>query len=161
MHCQSIQMKKLKMMRDDLNSVRVILTGNKFFIKNFKAKVKQGPFCVCVICNRCLYYTNVLLFDIAKYNNEFISKLNIKLSRFDSKSYICWTSYSYAKKLKVPFQAIANDVFLENIPEELGFLNDLLVVLIAKRLLFKKSFIMPKRQTPKNSWINSKCTTQY
>lgn len=35
------------MMRDDLNSVRVILTDNKFFIKNFEAKVKQGPFCVC------------------------------------------------------------------------------------------------------------------
>ena len=73
-----------------------------FCIKNVKAKVKQGPFYVCVIGNRCLYYTNVLLFDMAKYANEFISKLNTEVLRFDGKSYICRTCNSSAKKLEIP-----------------------------------------------------------
>ena len=59
---------------------------------------------MCVTGNQCLYYSNVLLFNIAKYDNEFISKLNMKVSSFDGKCYICRTCNSSAKKLKVPCQ---------------------------------------------------------
>ena len=115
MHCSSIQIKNQKTRRDYLNPVNVTLTGNTeytFWIKNFKAKVRQGPFYVCVICNRCLYYTNVLLYDIPKYDNEFMSKLNNKLTGFDGKSYISKTCNSSTKKLKVPCQAVVNSLFL-------------------------------------------------
>ena len=32
--------------------------------KKFHEKVKMVPFCVCVICNRCHYFSNVIKFDL-------------------------------------------------------------------------------------------------
>ena len=39
-----------------------------FWIKSFHEKVKTGPFYVFVICNCCLYYSNVVKFDSKKKN---------------------------------------------------------------------------------------------
>ena len=52
------------------------------------------------------HYTNVKIFDIAKYNDELISKLTTKLRSFNGKYYICRTCNSPFKKLKAPFQAV-------------------------------------------------------
>ena len=114
MHYPSNQIKKQKKSRDDLNSENVTLTGNteyRFCIKNFKGKVNQGPL-VCVKCNRCLYYKNVLLFDIAKYDNEFICKnFNTRSPNLDSKPYISKTRNCSAGKLKIPCQAVLCGLF--------------------------------------------------
>ena len=62
----------------------------------------------------------------------------------------CKTGNASAKEEKVlSCQAVVNGLQLENVPEELDCLNTLEVILIAKRLLCKKSFIISKRQTPK------------
>ena len=76
--------------------------------------------------------------------NNLINK-NSKLSSFDSKSRICRTCNFPAEKLKFPFQTGVNGLFLENILQELHYLNNLEVIFVAKRLLFEKTFIMPKR----------------
>ena len=66
---------------------------------------------MCEICNRCLCYTNVKIFDIGKYNDEFITKLTGKLSIFDGKYYICRTCNSSVEKPRVFCHAVANGLF--------------------------------------------------
>ena len=34
------------------------------FVKKFHEKVKMGPFYVYVICNRCVYFSNVIKLDL-------------------------------------------------------------------------------------------------
>ena len=39
-------------------------TESLLCVKKFHEKVNMVPFCVCVICNRCLYFSNVIKFDL-------------------------------------------------------------------------------------------------
>ena len=119
-------------------------------VNKFREKVKMGPFYVCVICNRCLYFSNVIKFDLEKYDREFVNKLNTNVTSFDGNYYICKTCDTHARKLKVPGQAVVNGLIIEKIPKQLDYLNTLELVLISKRLLLKKIvIIMPKGKTPK------------
>ena len=65
-----------------------------------------------VICKSGLYYTDILLFDIAKYDSKLISILNSKLSSFDGKSY---PEHVIFLLKNVPCQAVVNVLFLETI----------------------------------------------
>ena len=105
-------------------------------IKKFHEKVKMGPFCICVICNCCLYFSNVMKFDLEKYDRELINKLNTNVASFNENYCICKTCDTHTRKLKVPGQAVVNGLIIEKIPKELDFLNTLKLVLINKRLLF-------------------------
>ena len=53
------------------------------------------------------------------------------------------------KKNTLPCQAVANNLFLEEVPKDISTLNILEKELICQRLLFKKIVIMPKGQFPK------------
>ena len=82
MHFPRFQIKKQKIMENDLNSVTLTPPGNNkysFCSKSFKKKVKQDH----IICNRCFYCTNAKIIDIVKYDAELISKLATKLSSFE------------------------------------------------------------------------------
>ena len=109
----------------------------------------MGRLYVCVICNHCLYFSNVIKFNLEKYDREFVNKLNTNVTNFDGNYYICKTCDTHTRKLRVPGQAVVNGLIIEKIPKELDCLNTLELVLISKRLLFKKIVIMPKGQTPK------------
>ena len=54
------------------------------------------------------------------------------------------TCDTHTRKLKVPGQAVVNGLIIEKIPIQLDCLNTVELVLISKRLLFKKIVIMPK-----------------
>ena len=82
-------------------------------VKKFHEKVKMGPFYVCVICNRCLYFSNVIKFDLEKYDREFVNKLNTNVTSFDGNYYICKTCDTHTRKLKVPGQAVVNGLIIE------------------------------------------------
>ena len=94
-------------------------------VKKFHEKVKMGPFYVCVICNRYLYFPNVIKFDLEKYDREFVNKLNTNVTSFDGNYYICKTCDTQTMKLKVPGQAVINGLIIEKIPKELACLNTL------------------------------------
>ena len=87
-------------------------------LKKFHEKVKMGPF-VSVICNRCLYFSNVIKFDLEIYDREFLNKLNTNVTSFDGDYYICKTCNIHTRKLKVPDQAVLNGLIIEKIPKEL------------------------------------------
>ena len=78
-----------------------------------------------------------------KYDREFENKVNTNVS-FDGNHYICKTYDTHTRKLKVPGQAVVNGLIIEKIPKELDCLNTLELVLMSKRLLFKKIVIIPK-----------------
>ena len=117
-------------------------------VKKFHEKVKMGPFYVCPMCNRCLYFSKVIKFDLEKYDKEFVNNLNTNATSFDGNYYICKTYNTHTRKLKVPGQAVVNGLIIEKIQKELDCLNTLGLVLISKTLLFKKLVIMRNGQTP-------------
>ena len=101
-------------------------------IQSFKKAIEEGPFVVCVACNRCLYKQSVRYFNAERYN---ISELVFALiASFDGLFYICKTCDCKVLKDKIPCEAVYNR--LEK-------------VLISKRILFKKVTIMPRGQAPK------------
>ena len=73
-------------------------------MERFLKAIRIGIVCVCVVCNRCLYRSNVLL---NKKNNNFehIGRLVTdhigRLVSFDNKHYICRTCNFKAKKSQV------------------------------------------------------------
>ena len=114
-------------------------------VYEFKKQVREGPFYICSICNRCLYRRSVLKLDETKYQhmrNIFTNTLS-----FDKVKYICQTCESKLKKSKMPCQAVSNKLELFDLPNNLKSLRKLERVLVS--ILFKKIAIMPKGQSPK------------
>ena len=68
----------------------------------------MGPFYVCVICNRCFYFSNIKKFDLEKYARELVKKLNTNVTSFDGNYYICKTYDTHTRKLKAPDQSVIN-----------------------------------------------------
>lgn len=86
-------------------------------ISNFLAKVKIGPDFVCTVCNRSMYSTNVVSFDISKYKIETLvdNIFSFRYLSFNDKEWICLTCNRSLKKGKVPVMAKANGLQLQTI----------------------------------------------
>ena len=59
-------------MRETLNARKItkkkkITQNQSKRVTTFKAKIKDGPFYICVCCNRCLYLHSVKKFKANKY----------------------------------------------------------------------------------------------
>lgn len=117
-------------------------------IKGFRQQIFEGPSYVCVICGRCLYKKSVVVFDPLKCS-EIGNKIYKNIQIENGLLYICNTCKQKVKNGKVPCQAMANKLYVNDIPNELKCLNKLEAVLISKRILFKKIAIMSKGQMPK------------
>ena len=39
-------------------------------IFKFTKQIQKGPYCVCVVCNRCHYFRSALLFKPEKYDTQ-------------------------------------------------------------------------------------------
>ena len=116
-------------------------------IQLFKKAIQEGPFFVCVVCNRCLYKQSVRHFNPNRYQiSEVVFSL---VPSYDGLFYICKTCESKERKDKIPCQAVYNKLRVENLPQQFNSIRRLEKVLIAKRILFKKVTIMPKGQAPK------------
>lgn len=114
-------------------------------VVSFKKLICEGPYFVCVVCNRCLYKQSVMIFHACKYNPFSWNLIN----SHDSKHYVCKTCHNKLIKGNIPCQAVSNKLALYNFPTDMQNIRHLERVLIAKRLLFKKIAIMPKGQFPK------------
>ena len=111
--------------------------------------IKLGPFYLCCACNRYLYRSNVKVLKPKSYDQEFLSTVNTKVKSFDGKVCICKTCHLQVSKSQVPYQGVANNLCLDEIPEAIKILNKLETSLLCKMLLFKKILIMAKGQDPK------------
>ena len=109
----------------------------------------KGPFYICVICNRTLYKTSVLLFSESKYKACSGVLFSSRVQSYDSLEYICRTCHSKLSKNKIPAQAVCNDLKICNVPDRFSDIRKLEKIIISKRILFKKVTIMSKGQAPK------------
>ena len=58
-------------------------------------------------------FSNVIKFDLEKYDREFVYKLNTNVTSFDGNYYIYKTFDTHTRKLKVPGQAVVNGLIIE------------------------------------------------
>ena len=99
--------------------------------------IREGPYFICVICNRCLFKRYIVRFDFNSYSS-LVKELVHLVSSCDGRLYICITCHLTVKKDNVPCQAISNKLAVELLPNEFRDLRRLERVLVAKRILFKK-----------------------
>ena len=59
-------------------------------VKLFKEHVQQGPYYVCVVCNRSLYLRSVLRYDESRYDPSLLN-INTNIASFNGRLYICNT----------------------------------------------------------------------
>ena len=114
----------------------------------FREAIKNGPFFICVVCNRCMYRKTVKPFHTDSYPVS-IQHVTTSTESFDSRFYICHTCDCHLLKNDIPCQAVWSKLELVPIPLEIASLNRLEKILISKRILFKKISIMPKGQQSK------------
>ena len=141
----TVQKKKRKMSK---RSTSGVIKCKEKCIETFCLKVAEGPYFVCIVCNRCMYKKFVQQFKSENYGTLGDILFNDTPS-FDNKFYICQTCHKKMKNNKIPCQAVYNKLDIPEIPEQLKCLNILEREIISKRLLFKKISIISKGQMPK------------
>ena len=96
-----------------------------------------------------LQLSNVTVLKLKSYDQEFLNTVNTKVKSIDRKVYVCKMCHLQVSKSQVPYLGVANDVYLDEIPEAIKMLNKLETYLLCQMLLFKKVVIMAKGQSPK------------
>ena len=141
----------LRLRRENAYSVRRQTNEAQKRIERFKKLVMEGPYYICVVCNRCLYRRSVVVFKEQSYENVNHEVFASRVESFDGCEYICKTCSLKlkSKKQQVPCQATCNKLKVFKLPQRLSVVNRLERVLVAKRILFKKVIIMPKGNAPK------------
>ena len=91
-------------------------------IQLFKKAIQEGPFFVCVVCNRCLYKQSVRHFNPNRYQ---ISEVVFSLVPSYDLFYICKTCDSKVRKDKIPCQAVYNKLRVENLPQQFNSIRRL------------------------------------
>jgi len=106
-----------------------------FYIEQFNRDIREGPFYICVVCNRLLYRKTVLEFKKDKYNCS--SYLFTCVTSFNGHMYICNTCHvTIKKKNKTPCQAVYNNLTVDDVPPALASLVKLEQILISQRIVF-------------------------
>ena len=76
-----------------------------YYIQQFSRAIREGPYYICVVCNRLLYRKTVLEFKKDKYKSR--SCLFTSVTSFNGNMYICKTcDKTIKKKNKPPCQAV-------------------------------------------------------
>ena len=120
----------------------------EYYIQQFNRAIREGPYYICVVCNRLLYRKTVLEFKKDKYKSS--SCLFTSVTSFNGNVYICKTcDITIKKKNKPPCQAVYNNLAVDDVPPELANLEKLEQILVSQRIVFQKIVVMPKGQQRK------------
>ena len=117
-------------------------------VADFRTQIKEGPYCICVVCSSCLYKKLVISFKLENYGDVNAVPFSLVMS-YDGHSYICRTCDKTIKKNCIPCQAVCNKMGITILPKEFESISRLERVLVSRRILFKKVAIMPKGKLPK------------
>ena len=105
------------------------------YVAKFQSAIEEGPFYMCVVCQRLLYRCSVSVLNLEKYQ---LKELVTDMPSFDAKKYICKTCHQKLLKNKMPCQAVCNKLEVYGIPEELSCLNKLETISLHSRSHFRK-----------------------
>ena len=133
--------------RKDVKRRRLYESSFDRKVSNFKLLMKNGPFFICVICNRCLYRTSVICFNIEKYSAD--ENIIFMVKSYDDNYYICTTCDKVLCKISIPCQAVANGLNVVELPKLFQDIRGLERLLASIRNLFKKVTVMPKGKSLK------------
>ena len=110
----------------------------------FMSATKEGPDYICTCCHRLMYRKTVLEFKISKYPKgpqEFTTMIGCTSAK--DKVWVCKTCDYALRRGRMPAQAKANNLDLDEIPTELSDLNPLEARLISLRIPFMKMVALP------------------
>lgn len=115
---------------------------------NFLSAVQQGPDYVCTCCNRLMYRKTVIEFKSTKYGKISDELLRLLFppehaSGSEQKLWVCKTCDFNLKRGKMPAQAKANNLSLEDTPAVLSDLNPMEIRLVSLRIPFMKMVALP------------------
>ena len=139
----------MRQKQNDIIVAKKVLTSIER-INNFQCKIKQGPYYICVCCERGHYKNSTVLYKPEKYQIWVEGYTNTLKPTYDSMHYICKTCHTKLKKGIIPCQAVWNKLEVDSLPPVLESLHKLEKTMISKRILFSKVLIMPKGQMSKN-----------
>ena len=116
--------------------------------RSFAAAVKEGPDYVCTCCHQLMYRKTVVEFKPTKYSKlsedfmhtVFPPEMYISAQQ---KVWVWKTCDNTLKRGRMPAQAKANNLVLEDVPTELSDLNPMEVRLISLRIPFMKMIALP------------------
>ena len=145
---KSTDSEKAKCCERNSYAAKKLRKDNKTRVSAFHEAIRDGPYFICVVCNRTLYKRTVKYFYKNSYNPN-IHHVFTNVHSLDSNYYICVTCDKHLKKGEIPCQAVWNKLEISDLPADIKVLNQLEKVLISKRILFKKIVVMPKGQQPK------------
>ena len=152
------EMKKDKV-RQTRNANQAILENEDEVVKRFKQNAKQGIDYSCCCCDRLLFQNQVQTCDrksylksmnaanVAdlciqeKYCHECTASCPVNCTKY--RLWICFTCHRKILSGKIPAEAGANNMALEDIPEELLGLNCLEKHLIALHIPFMRIMALP------------------
>ena len=87
-----------KMLREDN-----FASSENLKVTLFKKLIREGPYFICVICNRCLYKRSIVRFDFTS-NSSLVKELEHLVSSYDGRLYICRTCHNKVKKMMSLFK---------------------------------------------------------
>ena len=107
-------------------------------LKQFKRKIREGPYFICTVCNRILHKKSA----VRCINNKYPCQIffNIQQS-FDGKEYICKTCNSKVIHGELLCQAVVNNLYVDEIPTQLASLEKIKQVLIDSQFSIFQSFL--------------------
>ena len=128
-------------------------------IRKFRDRIQEGPYVICLICNRMLYKISVKIYRPEKYPCV-IQNIVTGVTSYDNKRYICHTCHNKAIKGNVPCQAVCNKLEPYDVPPPLKCLRKLESVLVSRRIMSEKIMIMPKGQQKRSAalYVTSQLT---
>ena len=133
--------------------IRIALSRNKAndileITSSFLEKVKFGPDFVCCCCHRIMYRQNVQRYSTGKYPKLSEEQFRTILEPYiytstDGNTWICVTCNRSLSRGKMPRQAKANDLQLDQVPDKLAELNEMEIRLLSRRIPFMKIVALP------------------
>ena len=133
--------------RKDVKRRRLYESSFDRKVSNFKLLIKNGPFFICVICNRCLYRTSVICFNIEKYSVD--ENMIFMVKSYHDNYYICTICDKALRKNSAPCQAVANRFNVVELPRLFQDIRRLERLLVSRRILFKRVTVMSKGKSLK------------
>ena len=88
----------LEKMQAKKSIMKTIYAGNSRsdWVNKFRKQIFEGPFFICTVCHRCLYFQLVQKFIEAKY--EWHKNKNYAQPSFDGNFYACRTCHNKLRK---------------------------------------------------------------
>ena len=79
-------------------NVTGIMSNSNQRILKFTKQIQEGPYYICVVCNRCHYFRSVILFKQEMYDID-IDQFYYEVSNINGLLYICGTCHKKITKI--------------------------------------------------------------